>query len=799
MNIPVLSTTRSRKLLAKSVATLLALAAFEASAQEIKITDQKTADSLQTPEIETQPSQPESEITNVLALDPIDIKASRIKDSFSETSNLSKQDIAAKRSKTSDTTELLQGVPGASVYSAGGISGLPVMHGLADDRLHVQVDGMSLMQACPNHMNSVLSYIAPTSVDKIEVSAGISPVSLGGDNLGGTIDVKSKAPEFAKDGEKFLVKGDAGYFHRSNGNARGKNFGFTLAGEYVNLTYAETSSESDNYWAATGGWKKPGAWKANKVGVSLGAPVVAERDVGASEYGGALNRDLGLSFRFSEHLFRINLSRQQLDYEGFPNQRMDMIASIPNPTDTDFPPSYIVDRSKPSNVNTLVNFSYKGQYDWGSLDARVFHQDLRHHMDMIQERNYGMYMPMDTKATTVGGMLKASIDLSERDTLKLGSDFQSYRMGDWWPPIAGGGSMCCNDFWNIRDGKRDRVGLFAEWEARWNPKWLTIAGIRNDVVRMDAGPAQGYSNSSYKKDADIFNAQKHLRIDHNVDWTMLTRYTHDANQTYEAGFARKTRSPNVHERFPWSTFAMAALMNNFVGDGNGYVGNLDLKPEVAHTFSGTIDWHDADKEIWGVKATGYVTIVDNFIDAQRCITCGATNKKTKNAYVILQYINHSAQLYGVDLSGHRLLGRFDDFGSFTGNGVINYVMGKNTTTGDNLYHIMPLNGRFSLAHRLGGWTTTAEIQTVAAKTHVSQVRNEVPTPGYSLLNLSSSYEFKYARLDVGVDNVLNKFYLLPLGGAYVGQGNSMTTGGVPYGMVLPGRGRSINVAVNVRF
>jgi len=26
-------------------------------------------------------------------------------------------------------------------------------------------------------------------------------------------------------------------------------------------------------------------------------------------------------------------------------------------------------------------------------------------------------------------------------------------------------------------------------------------------------------------------------------------------------------------------------MNNFVGDGNGYVGNLDLKPEVAHTLS----------------------------------------------------------------------------------------------------------------------------------------------------------------------------------------------------------------------
>ena len=40
-------------------------------------------------------------------------------------------------------------------------------------------------------------------------------------------------------------------------------------------------------------------------------------------------------------------------------------------------------------------------------------------------------------------------------------------------------------------------------------------------------------------------------------------------------------------------------MNNFVGDGNGYVGNLDLKPEVANTVSVTGDWHDAEQEAWG--------------------------------------------------------------------------------------------------------------------------------------------------------------------------------------------------------
>ena len=65
---------------------------------------------------------------------------------------------------------------------------------------------------------------------------------------------------------------------------------------------------------------------------------------------------------------------------------------------------------------------------------------------------------------------------------------------------------------------------------------------------------------------------------------------------FEAGYARKTRSPNLYERYAWSTNPMAALMNNFVGDGNGYVGDIDLKPEVAHTFSASVDLHDADEE-----------------------------------------------------------------------------------------------------------------------------------------------------------------------------------------------------------
>ena len=130
-------------------------------------------------------------------------------DSSLGASSIDKAGLASKRPTTSDSTRLLEDIPGVSLYGAGGISSLPVIHGLADDRLRVQVDGMDLMPACPNHMNSVLSYIDPTKVATVTVFAGVSPVSVGGDSIGGTTQVKSAPPEFARAGETVFVKGMA--------------------------------------------------------------------------------------------------------------------------------------------------------------------------------------------------------------------------------------------------------------------------------------------------------------------------------------------------------------------------------------------------------------------------------------------------------------------------------------------------------------------------------------------------------------------------------------------------------------
>ncbi len=725
-------------------------------------------------------SLPFATLAQEAALQPITVKASKAAVQPAAASEVPADQIEAERTRTSDTASLLSGLPGVSLYGAGGVSSLPSVHGLADDRLRIQVDGMDLISACGNHMNPPLSYIDPSRVGKVRLFAGVTPVSVGGDSIGATIQVESAAPEFAAPGQGKLLKGQAGTFYRSNGDGAGLNLSATYATEQMSLRYDGSTAQANDYKAAKA-FKPASAAATDKPNRWLPGDVV-----GSSSYKTA-NHALAYALRNENHLVEMRLGLQDIAYQNYPNQRMDMTG----------------------NDSHQFNLRYLGSYAWGRLQARAYHEKTRHSMNYGEDKQfwYGPAgnvpgMPMDTEGKTTGLRVQAELPLSARDTLRVGSELQTYRLDDWWLPSGGG--MAPNTFWNIRDGQRDRLDVYGEWEARWTPQWLSQVGLRSSHVRTNSGAVQGY-NSGYDMDANAFNARDRKRSDSNIDLTALARYTPNANASYEFGFAHKTRSPNLYERYTWSTGGMAMRMINLVGDGNGYVGNPDLKPETANTLSATADWHDATGERWGVKFTPYLSYVNNYIDAKRCgggsgmSACTNANLTAHNAFVYLRYLNQDARLHGFDLSGFSDLGKYGDWGQFTLSGVLSYVNGKNRTTGDHLYNIMPLNARVALTQRLGAWTTSAELQVVDGKTRVNAERNELTTAGYGLVNLRASYEWKQVRLDFGIDNLFDRFYNHPQGGAYVGQGRTMAGTAVPWGVRVPGMGRSFNVGVTVKF
>jgi iron complex outermembrane recepter protein len=695
-------------------------------------------------------------------------------------SELDQNELVRLRANTSDTASLLEGQPGISLYGAGGVSSLPAIHGMADDRVRIKVDGMDLISACANHMNPPLSYIDPANVAGIKLYAGITPVSLGGDSIGGTILVNSAAPEFAQSGKGILLKGQAAAFYRSNNDARGVNLSATVAGESLSVRYTGSTVQANNYDAAD---NFKSALPANVLNfLSNGEEV-------GSTYYKSQNHALAFALRHENHLVELNLGVQDIPYQGFPNQRMDM--------------TY--------NLSQQVNLRYLGQYQWGTLEARVYNENTRHKMNFGSDKQF-MYgnapgMPMETKGENTGATIKGDVILSERDILRVGAEYQHYRLNDWWPASGSDmmGMMSPNTFQNINNGQRDRYDFFAEWEAHWNQQWVTQLGLRSDTVKMDSGKVQGYSMMSYGNPASptsipgAFNAANRDQTDNNIDLTALTRYTPDKSKTFEAGYAMKTRSPNLYERYTWAyNNTMVMNMNNWYGDGNGYVGNLNLDPEVAHTLSVTGNWHDTAQEDWNLTVSPFYTHVDNYIDAVACTKVGKACPGRTDGFVNLILDNQTARLYGADVSGRMSLAKTGGYGSFSALGTLNYVRGKNLDTNDDLYNIMPLNAKLAVEHRLGNWTNTVEALLVKAKTDVEDVRKELKTAGYGLLNFYSSYAWKQVRFDLGVGNLLDKFYDDPLGGAYVGQGATMGTG-VPYGTAVPGMGRSINTSLTLNF
>ena len=741
-------------------------------------------------------------------LNEVVVSAGKIRDAATP-QQIGSAEIAAQHAITRDTAALLRDVPGVSLYGAGGVSSLPVIHGLADDRLRITVDGMDFIASCPNHMNPPLSYLDPTNVAKIKVFAGIAPVSVGGDSIGGAIVAETAPPQFAAPGQGTLAKGEVGAFFHSNNNAQGGNLSATLATENISISYTGAMAKADNYKAG-GDFKR---WTSTgRIGHTL-----ALDEVGSTAYE-SRTHTLGFAVRGGNHLVEAKFGYQDVPYQLYPNQRMDML----------------------DNEQKRVNLRYLGQYDWGMFEARAYHEQVDHFMDFGADKRYwygngapptgsggsnaengfpcspvgtstcAAGMPMYSASKTTGVNLKADVDLGANDLLRVGALYQHYTLHDWWP--ASGGGMMPGTFENINDGKRDRLGAFAEWERRIGKQWTTLVGARYERVETDAGIVRGYNPSTngsapmwnnQQIDAAAYNSRDRNRVDNNVDLTALARYTPNNMTDVEFGLARKVRSPNLYERYTWSTWGMAALMNNFVGDGNGYVGNMDLKPEKAYTASFTFDWHAADRS-WEFKATPYYTHVDDYIDAVRCnnsTTCASPNATANNRFVTLQYANQSARLYGLDLSGRMPLAK-TGLGEFGLRGLMNYTKGENRDTGGNLYNIMPLNGKVALTHQYGSWSNAIELVGVTGKNDTSSVRNEVHTAGYSLTHLRTSYTWKNVRVDLGVENLFDRFYYLPLGGAYTGQGTTMSATGTyspAYGIAVPGMGRSIYAGLNIKF
>ena len=656
---------------------------------------------------------------------------------------------------------------GITFSAAGGVSALPVMNGMMGDRIQLLTDGVPVTAACGNQMNPPLSYVSANQVNAIAVLPGVSPVSAGGDNIAGVIALSTFTPAFNTSDMVTFEKGSLGYFYQSNDNGRTLSADATVASDTWYLSYAGNQSKAESYEDGHGNLVPDTLYKAT-------------------------NHLLSGGYQDASQRLQLSISHQRIPYQGFPNQYMDM---------TD-------------NTSTGITALYQRQFGDIALDATASTRHTTHEMGFFTAEKTGM-MPMNTDSHDTALKLKWTMPADNSSTFVFGQEYYANRLDDWWPAVEGSAMMGPNDYININDGERDRLAAWAEWLSAADKDWQYQVGLRAEYVTTDTGEVQAYVNSSMDgmsmggmsmgdmstnsgmmmannlAAASAFNSADRSQSDTLFDATLLATRKLSGEQSLTLGIARKNRAPNLYERYSWGTSAMATSMIGWFGDGNGYIGNINLAPETASTAS--VSWQ-AEKSDWAAEVSIWYTRVSDYIDVD---VTGTFNRADSAAGQrnILQFINTDATLTGADVKASKRL--FDnEAGALTWKTAFSWQQGERRHGEGNLYQIIPVQNTMSLEYAISSFSGAISWQWTGSKNDVDNRRNENTTDAWSLLHVSTAWQQGNMTFHFDIHNLLDTWYEEPAGGVNIAQFKQTPEQGFAQ---IAGRGRSFDLGVTLAF
>jgi iron complex outermembrane receptor protein len=652
----------------------------------------------------------------------------------------------------SGTPESILSEQGVEFSAAGGMSALPVMNGMMGDRIGVSIDGATITSACANQMNPPLSYLSANQVTTSSVVAGISPVSMGGDNIAGVITLETMTPMYSDEQSLVWTSGYLGANYQSSNDLASVDGGFSLASDWVSMSYTGSMEDANSYEDGHGDTVYDTLYRAQ-------------------------NHALNFAVKDDVQEFAVKLTHQHIPFQGFPNQYMDM---------TD-------------NTSYGVTTRYRRTLAASELRVMANWHHVEHEMGFFSDEKTGS-MPMNTEADDISVKAQWLKALSATQTLDLGVEYYAYTLEDWWPAVEDSMMMGPNDYKNIHDGERNRLAVYAESEFSPSQQLNVSAGVRIERVTTDTGDVQPYSYmttimGSENLDApaaEEFNSQDHKKDDTLVDATLLVSYDMTPNHSIQLGLARKNRAPNLYERYSWGQGTMATTMIGWFGDGNGYIGDIDLDPETAHTASVNYQYRtDDDAVVMSIKP--YYTAVNDYIDAE--VSSSFTKYEGAPRHK-LQFTNLDATIYGVDVSGQFQLLDASAIGGLSAivNGSI--TRGSRDKSDESLYQIMPLQIETKLVQSIGDFTNTLKLAWTDDKTRVDDRRYENTTESYFLVDIESQYQWQGAIIRVSISNLFDEYYQLPLGGVSVAD---IRMGRSDAYEQLAGQGRSINLGLKFQF
>ena len=407
-----------------------------------------------------------------------------------------------------------------------------------------------------------------------------------------------------------------------------------------------------------------------------------------------------------------NYTNNRQDKVGYPGLTMDIVYSY-----TDM---YTL---KYHRVTPFGMFS--------SMNVELFNTDIDHLMDNVILRvNTGNgVMSWPTASDTYGGRIIGTIG----SDIRAGIDYEHNTKDAEQNMVMSGMNVFMTYLWP--GVETEKLGLFFEQDLN-NISY----GLRYDQVELDptraaddpgSGMMQKTANEVYTADYDGTIVASKRDFD-NVSGFLRFKQDLNHGESY-INFSINERAPDANELFHAKNNSTAMMR---------HVGNPNLSSERHMTIE-----VGYEGMLMGNHITGsvYYNDVDDYI---------TTHRKDDSAMKARLYKNVDAELYGYEVSIHRLFAGIDT----TLN--LNYTRGNDETQNRPLPQIMPLAG--DLTFEIKSANTNYGLRVNFADTQDrfdSKVLDVGRTAGYTTYDIFAGFEpTPNLRISIGMANISDKRY-----------------------------------------
>ncbi|QLF91853.1 TonB-dependent copper receptor [Pseudomonas sp. ABC1] len=377
------------------------------------------------------------------------------------------------------------------------------------------------------------------------------------------------------------------------------------------------------------------------------------------------------------------------------------------------------------------------------VEAQVYYNYADHVMDNYSLRNpnpndammmmrYPMASNVDRR--TVGGRVAATFDWESLQVIAGMDAMRSEHRGRRSNyAMMSGQFTSAGQFQRVRDALFHNYGVFTEATWRADEQQRLIAGARLDIAsakdyRQTLGSMMPTANPTLGDSRNETLPSGFLRYEFDLRDTPATLY---------AGLGHSQRMPDYWELF---------------SPGSGPTGSLNafdaIRPEKTTQLDVGIQYASDDLEAW---VSGYVGQIRDYILFTYTPGMMGTTSAAENI---------DARIMGAELGASY---RLDS--NWKSDMTLAYAWGKNSSDGEALPQMPPLEARFGLTYEQSDWSAGALWRVVAAQNRIAEGRGNVvgkdfeKSSGFTVFSLNTAYRIsRQVKLSAGVDNLFDREY-----------------------------------------